>query len=351
MSQHRGWQSKRRTLFLMMFAVLMLLALLIYQRPHNIEQPEETVVADTQPARIPVVEPALPSGTADTDQRETVPETPERQTTERAQSQELPAVFSLHTPIEFYGKVVDESGLPISGVQVQIGRLDASPGNYTKTTVETDSEGLFSLSGVTGKALDIALEKEGYYYSRRTNPTSFEYSNPGADNFHRPNPHAPVIFHLRKKGEGVELITSQYGVRSALSFQAPTNGLPVRVDFASRKIDPRGPLQLETWKGAKEATTGKNNWGFRLTLHEGGLVAHDDDFPFEAPESGYEQSFEWYSAADGTNWQGRLRKRFYVKFGSPPRYGRLEIETPALSPVVYLEYAVNPDGSRNLEPK
>ena len=352
MSQHTEWRSRRRTLFLTVFAVLMLLALLIYQRrPHNIEQPEETVAADTQPAGTPAVEPVSPSGTVDPGQREAVSETPERQTTERARSQELPAVFSLHTLIEFYGKVVDESGLPISGVQVQIGRLDASPGNYTKTTVETDAEGLFSLSGVTGKALDIALEKEGYYYSRRTNPTSFEYSNPGADHFHRPNPHAPVIFHLRKKGEGVELLTSQWGVRSALSFQAPTNGVPVRVDFDSRKIGSTGPLQLETWKEAKEATTGKNNWGFRLTLNEGGLVSHDDDFPFEAPDSGYEQSFEWYSAADGTNWQGRLKKQFYVKFGNPPRYGRLEIETPALSPVVYLEYAVNPSGSRNLEPK
>jgi hypothetical protein len=191
MSQLTTRQRKKRTLFLMVFAVLMLLALLTYRHPRNTVQPEETVAADTQPEGTLAVEPALPSGTVDPG-REGVSETPDRQTAERARFQELPAVFSLHTRIEFYGKVVDESGLPIPGVQVQIGRLDASPGNYTRTTVETDAQGLFSLSGVAGKALDIALEKEGYYYSRRTNPTSFDYSNPAADNFHRPNPDAAL---------------------------------------------------------------------------------------------------------------------------------------------------------------
>ena len=44
-------------------------------------------------------------------------------------------------------------------------------------------------------------------------------------------------------------------------------------------------------------------------------------------------------------------KDYYIKFGSPPRYGRLHLETLIEMQGARLTYAINPTGSRNLEPQ
>jgi hypothetical protein len=50
------------------------------------------------------------------------------------------------------------------------------------------------------------------------------------------------------------------------------------------------------------------------------------------------------------NWTERLDKTFYIAFGNPRKYGRIHVETTMTTGTI-LEYAVNPDGSRNLESK
>jgi hypothetical protein len=51
-----------------------------------------------------------------------------------------------------------------------------------------------------------------------------------------------------------------------------------------------------------------------------------------------------------TNWTDRIDKVFYIAFGNPRRYGRVRVETTMTTGTI-LEYAINPDGSRYLEPK
>lgn len=65
-----------------------------------------------------------------------------------------------------------------------------------------------------------------------------------------PDPNNPVIFHFRKKGEGVDLITSQYGVQPYLGVSAPRDGSPVRVDFFDRKVGQGGQLEISQRKAS-----------------------------------------------------------------------------------------------------
>ena len=114
-------------------------------------------------------------------------------------------------PIEFYGRVVDENSNAISGVSVHFSWDEIPSENGERTTdTQSDSEGLFSLQGKHGPSLSVAFSKEGYYSSHRGEVT-FNYAL--GPNIISPDPQNPVIFLLHKKGQGVELITSQNGIR------------------------------------------------------------------------------------------------------------------------------------------
>lgn len=76
-----------------------------------------------------------------------------------------------------------------------------------------------------------------------------------------------------------------------------------------------------------------------------------DEFQFEAPESNYLPTVECSFTKGTTNWTMQASKQFYIAFGQPRKYGWLRIESNLAQETVFLTYAINPDGSRNLEPK
>jgi hypothetical protein len=93
-----------------------------------------------------------------------------------------------------------------------------------------------------------------------------------------------------------------------------------------------------------------SGWSYRLSIPDGGLTECNDEFPYEAPESGYQSTIEFKFKTGETNWTESIDKTFYIAFGNPRRYGRIHVET-TISTGTILTYAINPDGSRNLEPK
>jgi hypothetical protein len=248
-------------------------------------------------------------------------------------------------PISFYGKVVDENEIPIAGASVEFERANAK-GEGLRVSSVSDSIGLFSVTGIKGKNLGVNVSKDGYYGRQ----DRFEYADPGRGLF-KPDPSHPVIFHLRKKGPGAKLITSKSALRPDLGIKAPTNGTPIFIDLYNRKAGAVGELQIESWKEQKDFSTGQNNWGLRLTIPGGGLFEESDEFPFEAPETGYQSVIEWHFNSGQNDWREVLKKSFDIKFGNPPRYGKITVETGSFSQAIFLEYAFNPDGSRYLEPK
>jgi hypothetical protein len=97
--------------------------------------------------------------------------------------------------IEFYGKAVDENGLPVNGISVQFDGI-AFPEIHFSTNVLSDAKGVFKLAGVTGEALRVHVSNGAYYEVTGANQNNFDYTSPKGFN---PDSNNPVIFHLRKK--------------------------------------------------------------------------------------------------------------------------------------------------------
>jgi len=194
-------------------------------------------------------------------------------------------------PINFYGKVIDESGAVVASANVHCEWNDISVKGTSDADLISDSNGFFSLKDRRGKRLYVDVSKNGYYSSADARSATFEYANP-ADGLFTPDPNRPVVFHLRKKGVGVDLISSEYGVKPHFGITVPLDGTPVQADLLERKIG-QGELTLSQvkpdYKHWKQAT----NWLFCMNLPSGGFVVQNDEFPFTAPEAGYQPVLEF----------------------------------------------------------
>jgi hypothetical protein len=283
--------------------------------------------------------------------------------------------------INFYGKVVDESNQPVAGATAHFAwhgtvtnenvvEFIASSREST-TNVDTDSEGLFSLTNKIGTKLQVSVDKSGYYTSRH-NPAYFEYSTMnlnvanGVDNSFKPDSNHPIVFALRKIGVGAnELITSERGVRDGFWANIPRNGTSVNVDLLAQKVG-SGSLEIKTKKpdypahGAafqflspsdQAKVLAATNWSISMKFNDGGFIEEDEEFPFNPPETGYQPVVTFNFQKGQTNWVYDFKKDFYIKFGNPPVYGQLNVETMSDGGYVIFTYVINPDGSRNLEPK
>lgn len=253
-------------------------------------------------------------------------------------------------PINFYGKVVDENDSPVEGASVDFKWTDLSPTGTSEYRTVSDSAGLFSMLNQRGKRLSVTASKAGYYTAAGARLASFEYANP-AEGLFTPDASQPVVFRLRKKGLGTALVTSQYGMKPYLGVTMPLDGSSVYIDLLQRKSGANGPMKASQSKPPAEEWKQATAWSFRMEIPDGGFVEQNDEFPFEAPENGYQPVVEFNFQRGGTNWADGIRKDFYVKFGNPPRYGRFRLETLIEMAGARFTYAINPDGSRYLEPR
>ena len=253
---------------------------------------------------------------------------------------------NLNPPIEFYGIVEDQDDQPVEGANVTFTYNQyTSPGGSYATNTITDTNGLFSLSGISAGSLEVNVTKDGYFSVKGSN--HFNYTAMLAPDTFSPDSRNPVAFHLKKKKQGARLITSDNGMRRDLVISGFHDGTAKRIDFFTQQIGNTGQMELS----ALRPTTGQpqSEWWFRMSIPDGGLVEENDEFPFEAPEAGYQPSVIFRFHAGDTNWTTTVQKHFYIKFGQPAKYGRIYINT-AIDRGSFLQYAINPDGSRNLEP-
>lgn len=137
-------------------------------------------------------------------------------------------------------------------------------------------------------------------------------------------------------------------MRSNVAVRIPKNATPVREDFFQKRANAPGQLEISQTKPPWQNAT---NWSFRLSIPDGGLVENQDDFQFEAPNTGYRSTIEYHFAKGETNWATQVSKQFYIAFGQPRKFGWLRIESNIAQETVFLTYAINPTGSRDLEPK
>src|SRR5271170_36523 len=228
--------------------------------------------------------------------------------------------------INFYGRVVDENNNPIAGANAHFQWTDLSPNGTSQADAQSDNNGFFSLLNRTGKYMTVDVNKGGYYTYPSERLRGFEYANP-ADGLFKPDRMNPVVFHLRKKGVGIDLITSQTALSPDLAIHIPKDGTPVMIDFIQKKSGSAGQLEISEMKPEYKDWKQATNWEFRIEIPGGGLVGESDEFPFEAPENDYEPVIDFQFQKGSFDWTTDLKTNFYIKFGNPPLYGRLQIQT------------------------
>ncbi len=251
-------------------------------------------------------------------------------------------------PIEFYGKVVDENTNPVTGVDIHFNwsELPERGGERTSDT-QSDSDGLFSLHGKRGAALTVSFSKQGYYSSGRGEQT-FSYAFPKAIS---PDPQNPVVFHLRKKGQGESLIQTDFPPGMQIA-QLHHDGTPIELDLlnGTRVSAGSGQLELELWRDISNMKAARFDWKLRLSAPNGGLVSTDEEFAFQAPESGYQPSVVIEMPATNQVWFNEVRNKYYIKLPDG-KCGRIDFYLLAHNGVFSVHSVINPSGLRSLEPQ
>jgi len=158
---------------------------------------------------------------------------------------------------------------------------------------------------------------------------------------------ASVLFQLRKKGEGGELL------KKFLEKVPPRDASLKYIDLAIGMAQPTGQVQVQSWKPwPPRPMSPRYDWKIALIIPGGGFVEAHDKFAFEAPETVYELRFEINMPANlGSAWKVFGEKTLYFVYGNPKKYGRLNLRTDGDSLYVLINYVFNPSGLRNVEEK
>jgi hypothetical protein len=248
------------------------------------------------------------------------------------------------TPINFYGRVEDEKGAPVPDADVDLGWNNLA-GSLSKRT-KSDAQGRFQLEAEQGKYLEVSVNKDGFY-SSQTNRRGFFYA--GRNENFIGIPTNPVIFRLRRKAAGERLLSCDFPGFGRV-VQLRRDGTPLDIDLARCEIGAPGTGQLRLeFNGTQiEKTTRKFDWDLRLSVLGGGLVESEEEFNFEAPETGYQPAVEISMPSSAEDWQSEVRRKYFVRL-KDGRYGRFELRLLARNGVYKIISYINPSGSRQLE--
>lgn len=254
------------------------------------------------------------------------------------------------TPIEFYGKVVDENTNAVSNAIVHFVWTDLSPtGNSEKNTI-SDQDGLFSLSNTTGKNLIVQVSKEGYYPYQRFG-AAFNYA--GENQNFIPDAANPVIFRLKRKGVAEPLVHVQSPMGGPKGFRIDKDGTAIEISLKTGNAVPlgQGDLRVRSWTDNQGKVAGeKYDWKCQISVPNGGILQSTSELDFEAPLDGY-------SAVDvidmpanlETGWSSHESRNYFLKLANG-NYARISFEMVAGGDHFFqLESFLNPSGSRSLE--
>lgn len=250
-------------------------------------------------------------------------------------------------PISFWGKVVDQNGIPVAGAQVLFHVVvrpmsDKGP-EYNRIS---DSNGLFSIENIKGGALGVHVSKEGYYDLQGQSAKIIGY---GIENENKPpSPDDPTIFVLRRKGNAESLkVYSSGGIR------VPKNGIPVDVSLHEGKVmsGEQGDIQVAVWTQDQQKDAQRRYpWKCRISVPGGGLVERKGNFDFIAPAEGYSPAVEISMNQAAERWQKSFDGQYFAKL-KDGTFARFTLNlTTGGDHFFMVESYVNPaPGNRNLE--
>jgi len=250
-------------------------------------------------------------------------------------------------PQDLYGRVIDQFGNPVAGATVE-GNVMFERG-MNKTSVEThttttDANGLFQFTGLHGANLGTSVRKPGY----EIDVHGKAYTDAiGGGQSTATNRATYTMYKLQGAEPMVHAQFMQGGI--------PCDGTSISFNLLTgKKDDPQKDLIGTLVRNPVNIKPGiPFDYSLTLAVPEGGLIAANDLYPYEAPNSGYQQSIVIDHPAAIKGWSPIIEQWYYFKARSGTVYGRIKVHLTADydGPVTHLELDIyaNPSGSRNLE--
>ena len=145
-----------------------------------------------------------------------------------------------------------------------------------------------------------------------------------------------MIFRMRKKTEAEPLAHRQAEITVGVG----------RVGVV--QLDQQTAVQVDLLANGDLSA---KNWSARVSVAGGGIQTSTEEFPFTAPENGYQSSLTLdFETAKPGNWTEMYQGgQFYVKTANG-QYGRIELKAVPGKTFMRYSFFLNPTpGSRNLE--
>ena len=264
------------------------------------------------------------------------------------------------TPIEFYGKVVDQHGEPVAGAAIKILPFDNAYGDSdTSLDLTSDASGRFSVKGLKGLAMGVQATKAGHLtfsdlgYGKPTSSRRIEYGLDGTQGARFKDPNKPTLFTLHKIG----LVEPMVYVEEK-RWHLEVDGTPRKIALDSK--DGTGPHQIDfrlrsDWSHLpmdNEINSKRFDWSLEARIPGGGFLKNASDYNFEAPETGYLESirFGYLANLPQEQWKRLRHGRYFVKFADGT-FGRIRFSIDAASdrrPLSLTSWMNLKPGSRNL---
>jgi hypothetical protein len=259
------------------------------------------------------------------------------------------------TPIEFFGKVVDELDQPVAGASIEVawsGTTEKYGGDGVgKRTLTSNAAGLFSITGVEGKGMTVRVSKDGYHVPSESNMQWFEYAGFWEPTFIEPDRNKPVVFHLVKR----PVAEPTYRIGSRIFLEPPV--LETHLDLLNPTVQSTAPadLYVRITRPLGASYEKPFDWSVAIEGRNGAeIVETTDEFMLQAPADGYQPKL----VRDYKNPTGNARQkvRFYVRSKGRKLYAAVDFEMAAYRRMngsepasIVISATVNPNDSPNVE--
>jgi len=262
---------------------------------------------------------------------------------------------SINKPIYFVGKIVDQDGNGVSGVEIiysvsqypLIPQPDLTWATLSKN-ITSDSTGMFIIKDEAGVNIRLNhFKKSGYEFSQYANIFLKSYKQFPDDKLWEDYTQSnPFILKSWKKTKPARL------VHDTKFIGLSNDGYIYGLNFMSRRVKSRGSRNGDLVVSMTLSHKAKNrfDWTVNIEAVNGGIIESEDEIMNKAPDVGYKEKWQLEMLVSDSKWKSRLRKRFYIYTNK--RYGRVEMEfVPGYrdDSAIDLTYWINPTGSRNLE--
>lgn len=261
------------------------------------------------------------------------------------------------TPIEFFGKVIDERNQPVAGASIEVawsGTVEKYGGDGVgKRTLTSDANGMFTLAGVEGKGITVRVSKDGYHVPSKSNMQWFEYAGFWEPTFIEPQRNKPIIFLLVKR----PVAEPTYHVDLRAIPKSPL--LVTHIDLLAQPSETSGGGDI-TLRLVRPPNPGYQNpfdWELKIEGSDGAeFIESKDEFMLRAPDDGYQKAIsKSFKQARGNSIE---TIKFYVRNKARRLYAAISVEVTPYYPnhatkedaaCFIVTGTVNPNDSPNVE--